>query len=368
MTYRVIQWGTGSVGQAALSEILTQTLFELVGVKVYDERKVGLDAARLCGPQCTDLPATGILAVRETDALPLQDADCVIYCPMIADYDEIARLLEAGVNVITTASNVYPKFYGPEVFNKLEQAAIKGRASFHGSGINPAFMSDVLPLTLSGLSHRAQKISVREVSDVNHYASSAPEIMLDHIGFGKPPAEALEPGDFLKGMTAYFSESIAMICDHLGVTLDRVEENHQVATSRVRVVLENGRVIEPGTVGCRLFEWAGIVHGRPRILLSTFWKLTTDLEPQWDVQTSDAVEWTVTVEGTPSFRCKVETCASFDPENPDYGQRGEQAALLATATHALNAIPAVCQAQPGIRTFLQLPIIASQGAFRDFEK
>ena len=105
MTYRVIQWGTGSVGQAALSEILTQTLFELVGVKVYDERKVGLDAARLCGPQCTDLPATGILAVRETDALPLQDADCVIYCPMIADYDEIARLLEAGVNVITTASN-----------------------------------------------------------------------------------------------------------------------------------------------------------------------------------------------------------------------------------------------------------------------
>jgi hypothetical protein len=283
---------------------------------------------------------------------------------VVADYDEIAGLLRRGINVITTASNVYPRFYGPEIFGKLERAALDGQATFHGSGVNPAFMSEVLPLTLSGLVHRASRITVREVSDVNHYASTAPEIMLDHIGFGKPPAAALRPGEFLRGMTAYFSESILMIFDHLGVKLERIDEQHEVAVSRVRVTLANGRTIEPGTVGCRRFEWRGIAGGQPRVVLSTFWKLTDQLEPRWDVGRSPFVEWTVTVEGTPSFQCKVATCASFDPQSPAFEKDGEEAAVAATAVHAVNAIPFVCAAAPGVKTFLDLPIIASRGAFR----
>jgi hypothetical protein len=359
MAYRVVQWGTGSVGRIALRELLANPDFELIGVKVYGEQKVGQDAGALCGR-----PATGVKAVRDPARLPLRPGDCVLYCPQVADYDEIAGLLRRGVHVVTTASNVYPKFYGPAVHGKLERAAQDGRAVFHGSGVNPAFMSEVLPLTLSGLVHRARRITVREVSDVNHYASTAPEIMLDHIGFGKPPAEALRAGEFLEGMTAYFSESILMICDHLGAKLERIDERHEAAASRVRVVLANGRAIEPGTVGCRRFEWRGIVAGEPRVILSTFWKLTDQLEPRWEVGTSPFVEWTVTVEGTPSFQCKVATCASFDPEDPGFEKGGEEAAVAATAIHAVNAIPFVCAAPPGVRTFLDLPIIASRGAFR----
>src|SRR3984885_5986418 len=169
----------------------------------------------------------------------------------------------AGANVVTTASNVYPQFYGPGVYDKINDAGIAGGSTFHGSGVNPAFMSEVLPLTLSGLVHRARKIRVQEVSDVNHYASTAPEIMLDHVGFGKSPEEAMNADAFLKGMTAYFSESIQMIVDHLGVTLDRIEERHEVATAKVRVTLDNGRTIEPGTVVCRLFPWLGAAGGKP---------------------------------------------------------------------------------------------------------
>ena len=359
MALGVIVWGTGSVGSVALAEVLANPAFRLVGVKVHAADKEGVDAGALCGR-----PPVGVAAVRDEAALALDAADCVLYCPRVADYDEIERLLERGIDVVTTASNVYPQFYGEAVYGRLQRAGERGGASFHGSGVNPAFMSEVLPLTLSGLSHRAKRIAVREVSDVNHYASTAPEIMCDHIGFGKPPAEALRAEDFLKGMTAYFSESIAMVCDHLGVALERIDEHHEVATTRERVVLESGRVIEPGTVGCRRFEWRGIVGGEPRVVLSTFWKVTTQLEPQWDVRSSDVVEWTVTVEGTPSFRCRVETCASFDPESPECGKGGERAAVLATAVHAVNAIPYVHAAPPGVRTFLDLPIVASQGAFR----
>jgi hypothetical protein len=359
--YRVIQWGTGSVGKLALSELLKNREFELVGVKVYGDAKVGMDAGALCG-----LPTTGITAVKDVAGLDLRSGDSIIYCPMVADYDEIARLLRAGANVVTTASNMYPQFYGPGIYDKLNDAALEGRATFHGSGVNPAFMSDVLPLTLSGLVHRAKKISVQEVSDVNHYASTAPEIMLDHVGFGKSPEAALNAGDFLKGMTAYFSESIRMITDHLGVTLDCIEEHHEVAKSKVRVTLDNGRTIEPGTVGCRLFRWVGIVGGQARIELSTFWKVTAELDPQWTVSTSKLVEWTVMIEGTPSVKCTVGTCASFDPDSPDYLQRAENAAVIATAVHAVNAVPFISAAAPGVKTFLDLPIIAGRGAFRDF--
>jgi hypothetical protein len=225
-------------------------------------------------------------------------------------------------------------------------------------------MSEVLPLTLSGLVHRAKRITVQEVSDVNHYASTAPEIMLDHVGFGKSAEEALNADGFLKGMTAYFSESIQMICDHLGVTLDRIEEGHEVAVSQVRVTLANGRTIEPGTVGCRLFRWVAIVGGEPRIELSTFWKVTAELEPQWNVSSSKLVEWTILLEGTPSVRCTVATCASFDPDSPDYMKGAEEAALVATAAHAVNAIPFIVAAPPGVKTFLDLPIVAGRGAFR----
>jgi hypothetical protein len=358
LAYRVIQWGTGSVGKLSMREALKNPAFALAGVKVYGDTKVGRDAGALCG-----MPDTGILAVKEIADLHIQRGDTVLYCPMIASYEDIVQLLESGANVVTTASNMYPQFYGPGIFDRLNAAALKGGATFHGSGVNPAFMSDVLPLTISGLVHQARKITVREVSDVNHYASTAPEIMLDHIGFGKAAEIALKADDFVRGMTAYFSESIKMITDHLGVKLDRIEEDHEVATSKVRVTLDNGRTIEPGTVGCRLFRWYGIVGGTKRIELSTFWKVTTELNSDWDVRTTDPVQWTVTVEGTPSVKCVVTTCSSFDPENPDFMTGGEEAAMLATAVHALNAVPAVVASAPGVKTFLDLPIIAGQGAF-----
>ena len=102
MAYRVIQWGTGAVGKHTLRAVLDHPQLELVGLKVYNETKVGRDAGELA-----DRPATGIRAVREMAQLPLAAADCVLYVPMQPDYDEIAALLRAGVSVITTAGLVF---------------------------------------------------------------------------------------------------------------------------------------------------------------------------------------------------------------------------------------------------------------------
>ena len=92
MAWRVIQWGTGSVGSLALGELLRSPDFEVVGVKVYGDDKLGVDAGTLAG----GAPG-GVRAVREIDELPLAGADCVLYCPMVADYDDRFERRAAGL-------------------------------------------------------------------------------------------------------------------------------------------------------------------------------------------------------------------------------------------------------------------------------
>jgi len=80
--------GTGSVGRLALREVLKNPEFQLAGVKVYGDAKVGKDAGELCG-----LPPAGVIASKEP---AVARGDTILYCPIVADYDEIARLLRAG--------------------------------------------------------------------------------------------------------------------------------------------------------------------------------------------------------------------------------------------------------------------------------
>src|SRR5690554_957770 len=132
MAYKVIQWGTGAVGRHSLRAVIADPDLELVGVKVYSPEKLNQDAGSLCG-----LEPTGIKAVLDAAQLPLAEADCVLYMPMLPSYEEIAELLRAGVNVITTAANMYPKAYGEEIVEQIQSACLEGGSVFHGSGINP---------------------------------------------------------------------------------------------------------------------------------------------------------------------------------------------------------------------------------------
>ncbi len=61
-TYRVIQWATGVVGQAALRHFIENPAFELAGVLVYNPDKVGKDAGELVG-----LPPTGVIATDDVE-------------------------------------------------------------------------------------------------------------------------------------------------------------------------------------------------------------------------------------------------------------------------------------------------------------
>src|SRR6478672_3501152 len=99
MTLRVVQWTTGNVGKRSVRAIQTQPDLELVGCYAWSPDKAGRDVGELVG-----IELIGITATTDVDALLALEPDCVVYNPMWPSPDELVRVLEAGVNVVTTAA------------------------------------------------------------------------------------------------------------------------------------------------------------------------------------------------------------------------------------------------------------------------
>src|SRR3954452_334147 len=109
MTIRVVQWTTGNVGQRSVRAVVDHPDLELVGCYAWSADKVGQDAGTLCG-----IAPLGVAATDDVDALLGLRPDCVVYNPMWPDVDELARILEAGVNVVSTAAFVTGQNLGPD--------------------------------------------------------------------------------------------------------------------------------------------------------------------------------------------------------------------------------------------------------------
>src|SRR4029453_8085031 len=100
MPLRVVQWTTGNVGRRALRAIAANPLLELVGCYAWSADKGGCDAGELAG-----IEKIGVPAPHDVDALLELSPDCVSYTPMWPNVDELARILEAGTNVVATAAS-----------------------------------------------------------------------------------------------------------------------------------------------------------------------------------------------------------------------------------------------------------------------
>ena len=103
MSFRVIQWATGGVGRASIEAIRSHPELDLVGCWVHSSEKVGCDAGELAGGQ-----ALGVRATNDKQALLDLDAECVLYSPIVADREEVIRILESGKNVVTPLGWFFP--------------------------------------------------------------------------------------------------------------------------------------------------------------------------------------------------------------------------------------------------------------------
>ena len=344
MTYRVIQWATGNVGRAAVQGIVSHPQLELVGAWVSSAAKAGHDVGELCG-----VGRLGITAPNDSDAILALPADCVLYSPLLPQQDEIVRLLRTGKNVVTPVGWFYP-FNTPGVA-EIEAACRAGGVSLHGTGIHPGGITELLPLTISSLSRNIRHVRAEEFSDIRVYRAElvVREVML----FGKSPQEA-QASPMLDLLGYGFGQSIDMLAAALGIRLDeRKATTHQMAVATAVIETPVGP-IAPGTVAAQRFAWQGLVNGEPVISVRVNWLMGEQhLDPPWKI---GGERFEVEVTGDPSIH------VTFRGLQPPFAEADldRNPGIVATAMHCVNSIPYVCEAPPGIRTYLDLPLVSGR--------
>lgn len=341
--YRVIQWGTGNVGGESLRSLLDLPQFELVGVRVYTDEKDGVDAGALVGR-----PDVGITATTRVDDLLALEADCVAYMPRNVDLDDVCRILASGKNLVATPFLFYAKALPAADRERVEAACAAGRSSVCGTGIHPGFLGMVLPLVLSGVVRRVDHIKIQERANWDFYDS--PRITFDNMRFGHPPAEAtLAANPFARFNSDLFQQQIHMLGDALHAGLDAVTEEQILVTAEAGFDVAAGR-IEAGTVRGQRYRWQGVSGAETKIEIEALWTLGSDYPEGWP-RPRDG--WTITIEGEPSLRTHFISLASFARKDATIEEH-VHSADIATAMQAVQAIPSLCEAAPGLRSPIEL--------------
>jgi len=343
-THRVVQWSTGGVGSLAVGALARRPDLELVGAWVHTREKVGRDVGELAG-----LAPLGVVATADVDALLALAPDCVCYTasgearPGEA-VDDYCRILEAGINVVTTSvpGLLYPTGFDRSQVMRLEAACALGDSSLYGSGIEPGFAGDQFVLVLSTLTERIDAVRTQEIFSYADYPVAF--TMFEVFGFGKPPEERCLME--LPGVqTSAWGPPVQMVADHLGAPLEEIRETYEKRVTDRRLEVAAG-TIEPGTVGAVRFETIGVVHGREAVVIEHVNRMAADLAPDWPTATRDGT-YRVAFHGEPSLTCEL---MLGSPE--DFSHHG----MVATTMRVVNAIPFVCDAEAGILTSIDLPL------------
>jgi len=340
--YRVVQWATGNIGARSLRAVIEHSGLILAGVYVHGPDKVGRDAGELCG-----LGTTGVRATGDIDEIIALGADCVLYMPAVCDPDEVCRLLESGLNIVTTRGEFHhPASMDPDLRKRVEVACERGGGTIHSTGSSPGFITEALPLVLMSIERRLDNMTIDEYADLSQRDS--PEMLFDLMGFGSPAAD-FDVNRLSHGLHS-FGPSLRLVADALGLPLDSVEAGGSIGVARNTTRILAG-VIEAGTVAAQRLTVSGIRDGVPLVCFRATWYCTTDLDQAWDLRPSG---WHIAVEGDAPLDVDVRLAVPMDrmaEMSPGY-----------TANRAVNAVPVVCAATAGIRTTLDLPqVIAKLG-------
>ena len=346
MTYQVIQWATGTVGIHAVPAIAAHPDLELAGLWVHSDAKAGRDAGEICGG-----PALGVIATTDAEALLASQPDAVCY---MANSDlrpgqvieDICDMLRRGINVVNTSyvPLVFPKAAGPGVYEKLQEAALEGNASFYTSGIDPGFGN--AGITTHALALCKEVRTVRMMEIVNYATWDNAFTMFEIMGFGKTdPSQSLL---LSPGSTALaWGPVIELVAAALDVELDGIEEWHEIILADEDFEIASGPVAK-GTISGMRFEIRGMIDGEARIIVEHVTRLRDEDAPEWPQGEGYRIEIT----GEPHVKVELSVSSDLGDHN--------HAGCLATAMHVINALPHVIEAPAGVLTTLDLPVYSAR--------
>ena len=327
MKIRVVQVGLGPIGAAVAKQLLARGAFQIVGVVDIDPQKIGhdvgdvLDLGRKLRVPVTDSIARTIKATKPDVAVLCTHSSLKA---VVGQFEEVLRL---RVPIVTTTEEAaYPSRANRAVARRIDAAAVKAKVAVLGTGVNPGFTMDALPIALSAVCERVDRVEVQRVQDAR----------IRRLPFQQKIGAGLTCEAFQRRVDAGtvrhvgFTESIQMIADAMGWKLDRIVDDvaPRVADAPVK---SDFLSVAAGQVSGVIQTGAGYVGNDARVLL----RLEAYLGAP---QSYDSV----LIEGSPRIYSKIEG-----------GVHGD----IATASMAVNSIPAVIAAAPGFRTMrdIRLP-------------
>jgi 2,4-diaminopentanoate dehydrogenase len=323
---RVLHVGLGPIGAAIVKQVAQRPGFKIVGAVDIDPAKEGRDLADVVGLKSrvnVKVVGDGRKAIRS--AKP----DVVVLCTSSSIkkvMPQIEAILKSKVPIISTTEELaYPGYTHIRQARQIHALAKKAKVAVLGTGVNPGFAMDALPIALTAVCERVDRVVVNRIQDAR----------IRRLPFQQKIGAGLTTEQFQKkvddgsvrhvGMT----ESIAMIADALGWTLDRITDDIEPKLASVTISSEF-LAVDPGYVCGIIQDGVGYRKGEPVIRLHMEAYLGAP-------ESYDSVD----IEGSPRLAMKVVG-----------GIHGD----VATASIVVNSIPKVLSAAPGLHTMRDLPL------------
>jgi hypothetical protein len=343
VTCRVAHGGTGLTGREALRGIINDPALDLIGVLVTTPNKVGVDAGALCG-----LPDIGLLAIDDADAIIAAKPDCFCYCGTAVRREEqaiedMARLLRAGINVATIST--IPMVYSPSApqgwRDVIETACREGNSSFYATGSEPGVASLNIPTALLAGAGRVDSYRMDEYALGLDEVYPIWDVLHESMGFGKPDGHV--PARIASGKVRHDWETVVRyIAEILGYELEVIDLDWETVKAPNDLDTNVG-VLAAGTICAHRWQLAGKVDGDAVVSVQYFATVSSAPWPDsWPRPVAEAASAVVyRVAGRPNMRMQL----CFDPQD---GENNLNSAIALTGMAAVNAIPYIVEAAPGI--------------------
>lgn len=331
MPIRVMHFGLGPIGAGVLRQVATRKGLKPVGGIDIDPDKVGKDLGEIAG-------LGRKLGVKVSDdpvaAIKKAKPDVVVLCTVSSVrglVPQIESVLKLRVPIVSTTEELsYPYWSNKRVAKKIDEMAKKAKVAVLGTGVNPGFTMDALPIMLTGVCERVDSVRVDRIQD----ARSRRLPFQQKIGSGLTVEEFQAKADAGIVRHVGLTESIAMIADALGWKLDKITDTIRPKIAETRVSSEY-LTVEPGFV-CGIIQ-DGIGYKGDMYLITLHMEAYLGAPESYDA---------VTIEGNPRLYSKV-----------DGGIHGD----IATASIVVNTIPKVITASPGLQTMRDIALPSCYG-------
>ena len=322
-------WGLGSMGGGMGRILAKKEGVELAAGIDLDPDKIGKDLGDVLGIEQLGVKVTDTAEDVLDDSL---DIVILATSSFLKDVDpQIKLVLNKGINVISIAEEMaFPEAQDPDLADELDKVAKENGVSLLGTGINPGFVLDLMIIALSGVCSEVEKIEASRINDLSPFG---PTVMKTQgVGTTVEEFEAgLKSGKIVGHIG--FKESIYMIAERLGIKLDEVKETREPIVSNTYRETEHVKVEEGMVAGCKHIA-KGYSDGKEVIVLNHPQQIHPEEE---GVETGDYIK----IIGEPGV---------------DMAITPEIAGGTGTMAVAVNMIPQVINAAPGLHTMADLPV------------